>query len=288
MRGPRLRTAAGLAALLLLSCDGGSGPPDPCPTGDCTLPGSTVVKFLFDSYPEWQFVGDTCIDMNISTVRADAVHVDDPSIVDTKDVQCGEGQVTFLGLPPGTYHVAVTPLDPDGNPLVHAPAVGQAVASEPGGRTEATVNVPYTAWTGTFTGTLLFRIAWAGKSCEQATPPVVMQRLELTAGGGVVSHQSDTGQRMDGTDPRPCRLLSEPFAQFVEVLPFGPASLLVIGHDAGGGRPFERRFETFVGAGKNNPTLTFDVVPPDAGIDGGVDGGVDGGADGGAADAPLD
>jgi hypothetical protein len=261
----------GLAALQLLSCGGDDGPVDPCPTGSCTLPGSTVVKFLFDSYPEWKFTGDTCIDMGAFNVRATANQVEDRSILEVKDVGCGEGQVTFLGLPPGTYDVGITPLDFDGNSLVRTAGGGQVAAAGPGERTEVTVNVPYTAWTGTFTGTLLFRIAWAGKSCELAMPAVVTQTLELVAGGAVVGSVSDSGQKMDGTDPKPCRLLSEEFAQFVEALPFGPAALRVVGRDIDGMTRFEHRFDTFVGAGKNNPTIKYDVPAPDAGIDAGID-----------------
>jgi hypothetical protein len=273
-RGVHIAVTGGLAALQLLSCGGDDGGPvDPCPTGDCTLPGSTIVKFLFDSYPEWSFVGDTCIDMNAFTVRGTAVNVADRSIVETKDVQCGEQQVTFLGLPAGTYDIAITPLDFDGNALVSAPGLGQTAAAEPGGRIEATVNVPYTAWigAGSFTGTLLFRLKWGGASCELAAPAVATQTLELTAGGAVVARTTDSGQRIDGTDPQPCRPLSEPFAQFVESLPFGPASLYVVGRDADGMARFERRFDTFVGVGKNNPTVTYDVPPPDAAIDAGID-----------------
>ena len=272
MRRARLAIAGGLVALQLLSCGGGGGGPvDPCPTGDCTVSGATIVKFLFDSYPEWKFVGDTCIDMNVFTVRAVAVHIDDRSIIETRDVQCGEGQVTFLGLSPGTYDVAVTPLDGGGNAVVSAPGTGQVAAAEAGGRIETTVNVPYTAWLGSFTGTLLFRLTWAGKSCELATPAVATQTLELTAGGVVVGRVSDSGQRMDGTDPQPCRPLSEPFSQFVESLPFGPAALSIVGHDADGQPRFVYRFETFIGAGKNNPTFTYDVPAPDAGVDAGID-----------------
>ena len=38
-------------AMLALSCGGGDSLP-PCANNDCTLPGRTVVKYLFDHYPE--------------------------------------------------------------------------------------------------------------------------------------------------------------------------------------------------------------------------------------------
>ena len=43
------------------------------------------------------------------------------------------------------------------------------------------------------------------------------------------------------------------------MVPFGPATFLVQGFDTTGTNSFRTSFETFVGAGINNPTLTFDV-----------------------------
>jgi hypothetical protein len=243
---------------LVLSC-GGDDPVNPCPTGDCSLPQSTIVKFQFDSYPEWKFTGDTCIDLGVAFVRVEVVHVADPSVVDAKDVQCGEGQATFVGLPEGPYAVAVTPLDAGGVPVVHTVGSGQVDA--PG---MATVNVPYTAWIGPFTGTLLFRLAWAGLSCDAAVPPVTTQTLTLLVGGLPVTQLTDSGQKLDGTDPKPCRALTEQFSQFIALLPFGPATFVVVGKDATDTKRFEHRFDTFVGAGQNNTTITIDVPPPDA------------------------
>jgi hypothetical protein len=42
----------------------------------------------------------------------------------------------------------------------------------------------------------------------------------------------------------------------------GPATFKVTGKDAAGLMKFEKEFETFIGVGKNNPTLTFDVPAP--------------------------
>jgi hypothetical protein len=66
--------------------------------------------------------------------------------------------------------VAITPLDGAGNPIVKAPVVGEALAGSPGADTEVTLHVPYDAWVGTYTGTFLFRLAWAGMSCDEAAP----------------------------------------------------------------------------------------------------------------------
>jgi hypothetical protein len=170
------------------------------------------------------------------------------------------------------------PLDAGGVPIVSTAAHGQVMAAERGMVTDTTINVPWEAWTKTYTGTFLFRLDWGGGSCETATPPVATQNLKLVAGGKVVAKLDDKAHKVDGTDDAPCRPLSEPFAQYVEDLPFGPATLEIVGKDAGGVRTYVRSIETFVGADKNNPTITFDVpaVVPDAGVDAP------------AADAPAD
>jgi hypothetical protein len=271
--GRALVVVGGLAAGL--SC-GGSDPVNPCPTGDCTLPGKTVVKWTFDSYPQWGFLSDTCIDMGASTVHVDMVNTADPTITDASDSPCGNGQAVFSGLPAGMYNVSITPLDGDGNSIVKMPTPGGPVAAGMSGAdTMVSVNVPYQAWSNSYTGTYFFRLTWGGMSCELATPPVAKQVLTMTAGGAAVTALTDTGQKLDGTDPEPCRPLSEATAQFVEALPFGPATLLVVGKDSGGSVAFHRRFDTFVGATRNNPTIMLDVatdaptdsppdVPPDS------------------------
>ena len=43
------------------------------------------------------------------------------------------------------------------------------------------------------------------------------------------------------------------------VLPFGPATLTISGEDATNAVVFEQTYDTFIGAAKNNPTITFDV-----------------------------
>ncbi|MGN6105172.1 MAG: hypothetical protein ACTHU0_08715 [Kofleriaceae bacterium] len=253
--------AGALAFLQALSCGGDDGPVDPCPTGSCTLPGSTVVKWRFDEYPEWHFPGDTCIDVGASYVRVDVQSLADPNLVVSKEEQCGGNQTTFLDLAAGTWAAFVHPLDENHEPLTNVPGTGEVLAGTTGANTEVTVNVPYTAWKRAYTGTFLFRLSWGGLSCNLAG--VATQTLTLKAGGSVVTRQSDYGQRMDGTDPKPCRVLPGTTAEYVELLPFGPATLLVVGTGPNN-TTYTQQFDTFVGADKNNPTLSFDVVPPDA------------------------
>jgi hypothetical protein len=272
-RWPQL---AGLVALQLLSC-GGNLPA--CQNGDCTLPGRTTIKWTFDAYPELLFPDDSCLDMGAVNVHLDLVGIDDPTVVEssndptamppTMDPQCSDGQYIFLSLPPGNYAIAITPLDGDGNPIVSAPIMGMVMGGQSGADTELTVNVPYTAWTHTYTGTFLFNLQWGGQSCATAVPPVAKQTLTLLANGVAVTAVTDSGQRLDGTDPEPCR--DDAFAQFVENLPFGPATFTAVGTDATDTVQFSHTFDTFIGATKNNPTITFDVPPPDAAVDAAAD-----------------
>jgi hypothetical protein len=248
-----------LASSALLAACGGGGMDEPeCPTDDCSIPGSTVVKWRFHEYPQWGFLADTCIDLDVKTVHVEAVNKLDPALYFALDKACGEGQATFLRLPEGTYDVVVTPLDAAGNPLVSVGARGEVLAAIPGAPTETIVNVPYTSWINTYTGTFLFKLTWSGLDCTAAA--VTTQTLKLLVKGQPSDKLVDNGQRLDGTDDKPCR--SEQFAQFAEGLEMGPVTFRVTGKDAGGVMKYEREFETFVGVGKNNPTIVFDVLAP--------------------------
>ncbi len=259
-----------LHALLVLAalgaCGGDDGPPV-CPTGNCTLPGSTIVKWKFNNYPEWKFDSDACSDVGAITVRVELTDVADPLNTVFADKGCGEGQATFIDLPPGMYNVAVQPLDIDGGVLVTTAGSGQVLAGSSGANTEVTVNVPYTAWALAYTGQFLYRLSWGGPavSCAMATPAVVTQEVTLTAGGVVRTERSSIDnmpyQKLDGTDPKPCRALTDAFPQNVMGLPFGPATLLIVGRNAADMVVFRTQFDTFVGAGVFNPTLAFDVQP---------------------------
>jgi len=269
----RARVAAALglavAGLVALSC--GEDPPPVCPTGNCNLPGSTIVKWRFNHYPERGFESDTCSDVGAVNVRVDITQVEDPLITDTLEKGCGEGQLTFVDLAPGTYTVSLTPLAGDGSPLVATPVMGQVLAGSSNANTEVRIDVPYTAWTRAYTGQFLFRLSWGGVSCAMAIPAVAQQRLTLTAGGQVVTQLTDTGQKLDGTTTGPCRALTEQFPQFVQGVTFGPATLHVIGTASDNAVLFDHEFDTFVGAAPNNPTLTFDLPLADAGVDAPID-----------------
>jgi hypothetical protein len=259
----RLVVIGGLASLQSLSCGGG----DPqCANNNCTLPSNTVVKFTFDAYPQWQFPMDSCVDFGATKVQVDAT--DGAGSAVTAVVDCGESQATFMGLEPGDYAISVTPLDAGGNSLVNAPAAGSATSMGPGTTSTSTVNVTWDQWTGSHTGTFLFRVSWGGKTCAMATPPVVTQVLKLEVQGQVVSMKTDQAmQKLDGTDPASCYPLEASFPDDAKNVPFGPAKLTVIGKDQNDDVTFTHAFDTFVGAGISNPTITYDVPAPDAGVD---------------------
>jgi hypothetical protein len=267
----RLVVIGGLAGLQSLSC-GGDTPP--CANNNCTLPGNTIVKFTFDAYPEWQFPMDSCSDFGATKVQVDVA--DGAGSAATTVVDCGEAQATFMGLDPGDYTVSVTPLDIDGNALVSAPATGSATSMGPGTNTTSSVNVTWDQWTGTHTGTFLFRVSWGGKSCAMATPPVVSQVLTLKVQGQPVTATTEQNlQKLDGTGSAACYPLESSFPDDAKNVPFGPAQLTIVGMDGSGSVQFEHTFDTFVGAGISNPTITYDVPAPDAGVDAGVDAGID-------------
>ena len=253
----------GLALAAQLSCGGDSDAP--CPADECTVAGSTIVKWRFNHYPEWMFESDACSDLGVVTVHMEIVNKDDPGLFDVRDRGCGEAQTTFVDVAPGMYSVSLTPLDVDGNSLVKAPITGEVLAGSPGANTELVLDVPYTAWSRAYTGQLLFRIAFNGMACPA---DVVNQVLELTIGGQPVDAMTDKGQKLDGMDRASCRPLTEEFAQFVQGLPFGPAKIKVQGTAQNNMVLYEQEFDTFIGAGIANPTFTYDIVPPpDAGVD---------------------
>ena len=250
-----------IASLLTGSVIGsvaGCADEDPCANGACTLEGRTTVKWTFNAYPQRGFGMDSCVDFGVQKVKVELVHGT------TGDVQhfeedCSIAQVSVSGLAPGDYTAFVTPLDAAGNPLIDQLASGIVTAGSLGDNREITVNVPWDAWVGTFTGTFLFRLSWGGLSCESATPEIKSQVLTLVVNGVVQSIVTDDGQMLNGADKKPCKRLTDNFPQSALGVPFGPATLLVEGYDATDNMAFAKEFETFVGAGITNPTLTFDV-----------------------------
>jgi len=227
----------------------------------------TTVKWELNQDAARGFPGDACIDLGVSMMRVTLQGPLEPP-TRTMDERCGLDQVVFLEVPNGGYTVALTPLDSSGASMVTEPVV---LAFDVDGTDEVTVNVPYTAWNRPFTGSFLFHVMWDGQPCADASPPIVTQVLTMTIGGNPVAQTTSTGQRLDGTDPKPCVPSTNASPQLVTGLPLGPATLRVEGIPENGDSRV-KQFETFVGAGAGNPTLSFDVPDdddeePDAPVD---------------------
>ena len=260
-----------VAGGLAVSC--GDDGTNPCPTGSCDLPGSTIVKWRFNHFPMLGFESDACSDLGVVMVRVELTDASGTP-ADMAEKVCSEGQATFLGLPGGTYTVKVTPLDADGNALVTAPGSGMIMAAVNNTTLDTTVDINHPAWSKAYTGQLLWRLKWGGQSCAMATPPVEMQTLTLTAGGVVRTETASIDnmeyQKLDGTQRKPCVPLTSQFPMNVMGLPMGPATMEVVGYATGNMEVFRKSFDTFVGAGVFNPTFSYDVPAPpmiDAGID---------------------
>ncbi len=243
--------------------DGNADQSDFCRSCVVYSPPRTTVTWDFNKYPERGFSGDSCNDTGVATVQVDISGQTNQSVT----TDCPKRQVVFFDLVPGPYTVSVTPLDGNGVSKLNAPVSVQVMAQAT--NTQVDVNVPFTAWAQNYTGLFLFRIGWGGQTCTQAVPPVDMQTLTLLVRGQPVAMLTDSGQKVDGTDDKPCRALTEERPQSVADVPFGPATIEVVGKDAVGVEKFRKTFDTFVGIGQVNPTLRFDVPAPpvDAGSD---------------------
>jgi hypothetical protein len=250
-----------LATLPAGSC-GGDGM-QMCGADHCGLKGHTIVKWTLDAYPQWLFPMDSCVDFNVAKVNVEAVDANGTTIATQAD-DCGAAQVTFDGLPDGDYIMYVTPRDFGGADLVTAPTAATVTAGMFGADTMVTANIPWDSWIGTFTGTFLFRLSWGGVTCTAAAPMVVKELLTLTVNGNAVHVSTDHGTMLDGSAPAPCYDLMANFPETATGLPFGPATLDIDGLDGSGSAVFHHKFDTFVGAGITNPTITYDTPPPDA------------------------
>jgi hypothetical protein len=85
------------------------------------------------------------------------------------------------------------------------------------------------------------------------------QQLTLLINDVPQNITTDDGQMLNGSDKKPCKMLSDNFPQAALNVPFGPATFIVEGYDDTDSMSFSKQFDTFVGAGITNPTLTFDV-----------------------------
>jgi cysteine-rich repeat protein len=245
-----------------------------------------VVKWTFNAAAAPGFSSDSCNDLEVSSVRVDLTG----PMAASASASCSQGQVGFEALPAGTYTASVTPLDLAGSSLVTAPATGTLDGNQvPSTTTELSVNVGPALWARPPIGNYYFRLKWAGMTCTMAAPPVTTQVVTLSiAGVPVNALTSDVNglpaYNVNGTQPIGCVASTPATAEHVDGLPFGPARIAVIGRDSGGAEMFRETFDTFIGAGRANPTIELDV---DSTIDAGIDAAIDAPTDA-PDDAPVD
>jgi hypothetical protein len=245
--------------------DGNADDTDACRACFVYIPPRTTVTWDFNVYPDRGFSGDSCNETGVASVQVDIVG----SVTQSLSDACPKRQVVFLDLPPGPYTISVTPKDGAGNSKVSAPVTAPVTVLPK--NVQVDVNIPFEKWTTAYTGLFLYRLSWTGKTCNAATPPLTTQTLTLKVRNQVVSKLTDKGQKVDGTDPKPCRELTEEAPQSIADVPFGPATFEVLGKDSLGVTQYKKTFDTFVGVGQVNPTLMFDVPGPDAAVDAAVD-----------------
>ena len=215
---------------------------------------SLTLKWEFNRDETTGFTGDACIDMGARRVEVDLLGGPEPfSLTES----CSFWQVVFSDIPAATYTASLRVLGRDDIALMDGPLEQEVVFA--GGTATEMMVVPPAQWLQSYVGTFFFRIEWGGQDCSTANPSVAKQKLTLVAGGQTFTGTTTDGAAMDGSAESACQSLSEEFPQSALEVPFGPATLSVEGIDSGGTRAYESVFETFVGAGVNNPELVFDV-----------------------------
>ncbi len=274
-----MKAAAVLIGLLLIGCGGGEfcgdgevngdeecddgnmDETDFCRACEVYLPPRTTIEWRFNADAAEGFTQDGCLDLGVSSVR---VEMQGPMDADMED-SCSNRQVVFTDLVPGDYTAVVTPLDSGGDSLVNEP-IEMPVTARSSDVNEQVV-IPPDAWVGPYTGTFFFTVRWAGVDCANALPSAVdMQTVTLTVGGQVVTQMTTEGEPLDGSAPFTCVPASNPSPISALQVPFGPATILIVGYNAGV-EQFRGTFDTFVGAGPSNPTIDYDVPTVfDAGI----------------------
>lgn len=216
---------------------------------------SLTVKWEFNRDAAPDFTGDSCIDLGASKVEITLTGGVEP-LVSLEN--CSFRQAVFTDIPAADYGISVRVFDSQEAELTSAPLISSF--DFPGGIATTEVVIPPELWVRAYLGTFFFRVAWAGTDCALAVPPVTEQRLTLVvAGGETFTGTTTTGASLDGSAASACVSLDEQFPQSALEVPFGAATLTIEGLDDEGTAVFAEVYETFIGAGVNNPELIFDV-----------------------------
>lgn len=218
-----------------------------------------TIKWEFNKEEAEGFTSDSCIDTDASTVEVELIGGPEPIILTER---CSFRQVVYVDIPAAEYEVRARVLDSEG--IMLTSSVLSESFSFDGGTDMLELVVPFESWTRSYDGTFYFRVAWDAADCAGADPAVVDQRLTLVAAGQTFTGSTTDGAALDGSAASACISVDNEFPQSALDVPAGPASFRVEGLDALGDVVFSEDYETFVGAGVNNPELVFDVdvVPP--------------------------
>jgi cysteine-rich repeat protein len=241
-------------------CDDGNDRDDDACSNSCKVQNTNDVSV------QWRILGDAVPGFveSCDGIGAITAHIVlDGPIPAEVDVECSYSQYVLAALRPGDYTVTITLYDA----AMPTPAAVTLGTQAQFTVTEGDMTVPLVIpWedlaTTNLRGDWFYRFKWAGATtCAAAVPPVDSVRIRLTQNGQPVADEQ--GNLIDGTDEIPCYDFDDAFAHAVNRLPFGPATLTVQGTNAGGQVNFEGTFDTFIGAGIQNPALLYDV--PQAG-----------------------
>jgi cysteine-rich repeat protein len=213
--------------------------------------------FIAEQFPGFN---ETCLGLEIAQVE---VSIAGPR-AHSQRVDCAFGQIKVSGLPAGSYTATAVAFDAAGTAISR----GLARVDFTVGDADQNVNVawPWEDFTRGYSGTFYFKVLWQGATrCQEAA--VTQQRLRLERDGQPLAGTTQSGDPIDGSATGTCRDGAEGLSQAVVALGWGPARFVVSGEDDAGRTMYQGSFDTFVGAGVANPTLTFDVpsILPDAG-----------------------
>lgn len=237
--------------------DGDSDDADLC-TSACSIAGeptAAVVRWSFNREAVPGFEGDACTDLGAARVAVELVHAGDPSVRYRAFEDCALRQVTFLTVPSGSYAVELRVLDGVGADLTRAPITALA-------EHEVTdVNIAPDDWARDYDGSFFFRVRWNGMDCGDADPPVAQQRLRLERAGVAIADTTTAGDAFDGSESSPCRPYADLSPQSALGVPWGHATITIVGYDNRGAELYRGTRATFIGAGPTNPELLFDVHP---------------------------
>ena len=214
--------------------------------------------FIAKQFPD--FPGDSCSGLEVETVE---VTVTGPRSV-TERSDCLLNQIKIASLPDGNYTATGKAFDRQGAALTRGLAQLQFTVA---GQTQnVDIDWTYEDFLKSYTGTFYFQLKWGGAAkCAEAAQPVVRQRLRLERNGVPSTAMLPSGEKLDGSNTGACYDGSTALAAVG--IPWGPVRFTVTGEDAGGTALYRKAFDTFVGAGIVNQTITYDVpsLLPDAG-----------------------